>query len=177
MNNGPPYHSPSGKIREIVFLGLLTALVVVSTMSIRIPTPTGGYINPGDIIVIFSGFFLGGKRGFIIGGFGSALADLLGGYPAYIPITFITKGTEGFIAGYIGRDLNNRENFLNLLLGAILAGFFMVTGYFAGETIFFGLGVALPPLIPNIFQAFTGIIGALLVYKLIGKDIRRRLIL
>lgn len=38
---------------------LFAALACVATMSIRIPTPgTGGYIHPGDAIVILSGVVL-----------------------------------------------------------------------------------------------------------------------
>lgn len=39
---------------------LFAALACVATMSIRIPTPgTGGYIHPGDAIVILAGIILG----------------------------------------------------------------------------------------------------------------------
>ena len=38
---------------------LFAALACVATMSIRIPTPgTGGYIHPGDAIVILAGIIL-----------------------------------------------------------------------------------------------------------------------
>lgn len=57
---------------------LFAALACVATMSIRIPTPgTGGYIHPGDAIVILSGVVLGPGYGFLAAGIGSALSDLI----------------------------------------------------------------------------------------------------
>ena len=39
--------------KKLVLSALFAALACVATMSIRIPTPgTGGYIHPGDAIVI-----------------------------------------------------------------------------------------------------------------------------
>ena len=45
--------------KKLVLSALFAALACVATMSIRIPTPgTGGYIHPGDAIVILCGVFL-----------------------------------------------------------------------------------------------------------------------
>ena len=80
-------------LKKIVMAALFAALACAATMSIRIPTPgTGGYIHPGDAIVILSGVVLGPVWGLLAGGIGSALADLLGGYLTYVPITFVIKG-------------------------------------------------------------------------------------
>lgn len=67
------------KLKLMITAALFAALSCAATMSIRIPTPgTGGYIHPGDAIVILSGIVLGPVWGFLAGGIGSALADLLG---------------------------------------------------------------------------------------------------
>ena len=43
-------------LRRMVMAALFAAFACVATMSIRIPTPgTGGYIHPGDAIVILAG--------------------------------------------------------------------------------------------------------------------------
>ena len=76
---------------------LFAALACVATMSIRIPTPgTGGYIHPGDAVVILCGIFLGPAEAFLAAGIGSCMADLLGGYFIYVPITFVIKGLVAF---------------------------------------------------------------------------------
>ena len=89
-------------LKKIIMSALFAALACVATMSIRIPTPgTGGYIHPGDAVVILSGIVLGPLWGLLAGGIGSALADLLGGYFIYVPITFIIKGMVALTAGLI----------------------------------------------------------------------------
>ena len=92
--------------KKLVLSALFMALTCVATMSIRIPTPgTGGYIHPGDALVILSGALFGPVWGFLIAGIGSCLADLLGGYLVYVPITFLIKGLVAFSSGLIFQKL------------------------------------------------------------------------
>ena len=52
--------------QKLVLTALFAALTCVATMIIRIPTPgTGGYIHPGDALVILSGIILGPLYGFL----------------------------------------------------------------------------------------------------------------
>ena len=45
----------NNNLKKLILAALFAALSCVATMSIRIPTPgTGGYIHPGDAIVILS---------------------------------------------------------------------------------------------------------------------------
>ena len=56
-------------LRKIVMAALFAAFACVATMSIRIPTPgTGGYIHPGDAVVILAGVILGPVWGFLAAG-------------------------------------------------------------------------------------------------------------
>ena len=96
----------NSNLKKIVMTALFAALACAATMSIRIPTPgTGGYIHPGDAIVILSGIILGPVWGLAAAGIGSAMADLLGGYFIYVPITFAVKGIIAFIAGILYQKL------------------------------------------------------------------------
>lgn len=167
----------SGNIRNTVLLSLFIAVTCVFTMSIRIPTFTGGYINPGDITVIFAGFLFGRTGGFIAGALGSVMADFLGGYFIFIPITFLAKGGEGFLAGYIGRDLNKNGNFVCIITGGILSALWMVAIYFIGESLYPGMGLAkaFSALIPNLFQAFIGLSGSIMLYNLTGRFLRKKI--
>ena len=75
----------NSNLKKIVMTALFAALSCVATMSIHIPTPgTGGYIHPGDAVVILSGVILGPVYGLLAGGIGSAMADLIGGYFIYL---------------------------------------------------------------------------------------------
>ncbi|MBR7188906.1 MAG: ECF transporter S component, partial [Clostridia bacterium] len=49
---------PSSTFR-IVLVALFAALTCVATMFLRIPSPTGGYLNLGDGIALLSAFLLG----------------------------------------------------------------------------------------------------------------------
>ena len=81
----------NNKTKKIVMAAMFAALCCVATMIIKIPSPLKGYLNLGDCIVLLSGFMLSPVYAFLAAGLGSALADLLGGYVAFAPATFIIK--------------------------------------------------------------------------------------
>lgn len=82
--------------------GLMAALVVLFTYFIKIPVPaTGGYVHPGDGAIFYAAL-LCGPYAALIGGLGSMLADLLGGYFVYAAPTFVIKAAMGGIAGPSG---------------------------------------------------------------------------
>ena len=96
--------------KKLILAALFAALSCVATMSIRIPTPgTGGYIHPGDAIVILCGVILGPMWGFLAAGIGSCMSDLLGGYLMYVPITFVIKGLVAFSSAFAYQKLGKTE--------------------------------------------------------------------
>ena len=96
--------------KKLCAMGLLVALTCVATMIIQIPIPaTQGYVNIGDSIVLISAIFFGPQVGFVAGGLGSGLADLLSGYPQWAIATFIIKGIEGLVAGMIAHKYSVQE--------------------------------------------------------------------
>ena len=100
----------NNNLKKLILAALFAALSCVATMSIRIPTPgTGGYIHPGDAIVILSGVILGPVWGFLAGGIGSALSDLIGGYFIYVPITFVIKGLVALAAGLLYQKVGKNQ--------------------------------------------------------------------
>ena len=87
------------KTGNLVRTAMFAALTCIATFIIKIPTPgTGGYIHPGDALVILSGIFLGPLYGAAAAGIGSAMADILGGYFFYAPVTMLIKGITAFCA-------------------------------------------------------------------------------
>jgi len=126
---------------------------------VRLPIPgTGGYLNLGDIAVGFCGLWLRGRWGALAGGLGSAIADLIGGFYIFAPVTLIVKGIEAAIAGTLGR-----KNKYWLILGCVV----MVGGYFLAELFLPNMGwaAALSELPFNLIQAVVGAVGGLSVYK------------
>lgn len=93
------------QVRALVLTALLAAMACAATMAIRVPTPTGGYVNLGDAVVLLGAYLLGPGWGAAAAGIGSALADLLGGYPMYVPATLVIKAVMAALAAGLYRLL------------------------------------------------------------------------
>lgn len=148
-------------LRQWVLTALFVALVTVATMSFTMPVPaTNGYINLGDTMIFVAALFLGPKAGFLAGGLGSALADLMLA-PHWAPFTFVIKGLEGLLVALIAHKAYVQEKgFGRGLLAMAAGGAWMVCGYFMVETFLYGIGAALPGILGNGFQAAGSIVLA-----------------
>lgn len=152
---------------KVAFVTILV-LVCLITLFIRIPLPSRGYFNFGDVAVVFGGLVLGrmvtSNRwlwGFGAGGVGSALADILGGFAIYSPMTLIAKGLEGAIA-----SIAVQKKKLTQIILLIFGGISMVIVYFIGEALMPNIGYqgAVVEIIPNLIQAVGGIVGGRLTF-------------
>lgn len=145
------------------FVGITVAVMVI-TLFIRIPLPSKGYFNFGDVAVVFAGLSLGFKGGALAAGIGSALADIIGGFPIFAPLTLLAKGLEGLFSGFA----KNRTGFFFFLFPAI-GVLLMVLIYFIGETFMpqIGIGGALAEIPSNLFQAAGGYFGGIILSKVI----------
>lgn len=141
------------------------ALVCILTMFPQIPIPLG-YMHLGNCCILFAGIFFGPTTGFLAGGIGSAMADLLSGYPQWILPTLIIKSIMGFAAGKISYQNGHRSPMLSLktLIASIVAIFIMVMGYFLAGSILYGSFITGAAQIPGL--TFEGIIGIILFYIL-----------
>jgi|SRR3989304_4138163 len=147
------------KRQEVVLIrvalsGVMAALVTIATFIVQIPNPaTRGYINFGDIMIFISALTFGPIVGGFAGSVGSAIADVASGYGYFAPFTFVIKGAEGVLAGF----LSNRKNVSRDLLAVAVAGTEMITGYFLAEFLPLQLGWAALTEVPgNISQILVG---------------------
>lgn len=157
---------------------LFAALTCAATLSIRIPTPgTGGYIHPGDALVILSGVILGPAYGFLAGGIGSALSDLLGGYFLYVPITLIIKGLVALVCGLVYQKLykNAKLRYPAVAIGGAADIVLVAGGYCLCESFIYGFAGALASVPANLIQGISGLIIAMVLYPVLISipDIRR----
>ena len=166
--------------KKLVTAAMFAALACVATMSIRIPTPgTSGYIHPGDAVVILSGIFLSPQAAFLAAGIGSAMADLLGGYMVYVPITFLIKGLVAFLGSYAYKQLSVR--FKNPYPGVIAAGgidiLIVAGGYCFCESFIYGLPAALASVPANLIQGTSGLVISAALFPLLAAvpDVKRML--
>lgn len=159
----------NNNLKKLILAALFAALSCVATMSIRIPTPgTGGYIHPGDAIVILSGVILGPVWGFLAGGIGSALSDLIGGYFIYVPITFGIKGLVALAAGLLYQKVgkNQKSRYIAVILGGVADIILVAGGYFVCEFFIYGAGAA-ASIPANIIQGVGGLVISCILYPIL----------
>lgn len=144
------------RLKKLVTAAVLAAITTVATMIIKIPTiGTAGYVNIGDSAVLISAWLLGNPYGALAAAVGSGLADLLSGYPLYIPGTAIIKFLMAFVCAPVCTRLGKRLPMAAAyLISSVAAEVIMVAGYFLYESIVLGYGIAASAsIISNAVQA------------------------
>ncbi|MCR4998797.1 MAG: ECF transporter S component [Lachnospiraceae bacterium] len=174
------------KTKKLILTALFTALTTVATMVIHIPTPTMGYIHPGDALVLLSGILLGPLAGAFAAGVGSALSDLFGGYFIYVPATLIIKGLTAWVAYYVFREIKKlfSKDVPATIIGGVVGETIMVIGYFVFEIFMLafttgdglsasgiasGIAASASGVPFNVVQGIVGIILATILYPLLKR--------
>jgi uncharacterized membrane protein len=139
---------------------IFAALVAAVTLTIAIPIPaTSGYFNFGETLIYVAALLFGPIVG-LIAGAGASIADMLVA-PQFAPGTLAIKAIEGFLVGYLTKQLNKKIKSLTLCatIAIIIGGFEMVVGYFLYETLALGYPAALALVeVPfNIVQMLVGL--------------------
>jgi uncharacterized membrane protein len=169
--------------KQTILAALFAALTCVCTMIIKVPTPTMGYIHPGDGFVILSGLILGPVWGALAAGIGSALSDLIGGYFVYVPATFIIKALTALVGYFVFKGFEKltktKTELPQLIISGIAAETIMVLGYFLFEifmlsvvndtTLSAGVIASIAGILPNIIQGIFGVVIATVLYPIISK--------
>jgi Predicted membrane protein len=159
------------KIKEIALGGLGVAIVFCATFFIKIPNQIDGYMNLGDGFILLFATILNPFLAFMIGGFGSALADLAGGYGHYFFFTLIIKGLEAAIVAYWS---NKFSGYKTRVIGYILGLAVMIVGYFLTKWYLkSSIIVAISGIPGNIMQATLGIIIVLLLAPLATRQAQK----
>ena len=180
-------------LKKMVTAALFAALTCVATMIIKIPTPTFGYIHPGDCFVILCGVVLGPFSGALAAGIGSMFSDIFSGYASFAPATLIIKALTALVAGFLFHKLqrvflSGKGRYAAIVLGGVVGEAIMVFGYFFYEAALaaFGSGAFSSTALAagftssatgipfNIVQGVVGIILALLLLPVLLKiaDVR-----
>ena len=152
------------RMRKTIMAAVMSALVCAATLVIRIPTVTNGYVNLGDCVVMMSGWLLGAPWGFAAAGLGSALADIISGYPIYAPGTFLIKGIMAVIASLLVYAV--REHIaVGRIISSVAAELFMAAGYFMYEWIFItgSFEKSVIGIPENLIQGTVGVLSAFAV--------------
>jgi len=157
-------------VKKMVYAALFAALTCAATFAIKIPTPgTGGYVHPGDAIVILSGVMVGPVYGALAAGIGSAMADMLGGYFLYAPVTFLIKGIAAVLCGVVYQRIGRIERLRSIAvgIGGVIDMLVVAGGYYSYEVFFYGAAGALASVPANLIQGASGLILALVLYPIL----------
>ena len=172
------------QIYQLSLAGLLTGLILTSTIMFRIPMPfTNGYVHLGDTMIFLAVLVLGKKYGCLAAGIGSALADLLAGYTHYVPWTFAIKALMALMIGIALEHFAKNSSFSNhsakaRLLEAVAlipAGLEMIVGYYVAASIMRGNWVTPLLSVPgNIAQYIVGAAVAAILAAALQQTSARR---
>ena len=168
-NNIQPQSGSALKIiLRLTFAGVFSALILLATQLFKIPTGIG-YANLGDGFILVAAYLLG-PAAFFPAAIGSALADLLAGYPIYIPATFVIKGLMGLAAGFLLK--NEKITVVRKIAVFTLAELIMIGGYFGYESLpfMYGPAAAAGSIIPNLGQAAVGILMGMILTAIMEKQ-------
>lgn len=143
----------------IALVALLIALTTVFTLLVRVPTPARGYVNLSDVAITLSGLLFGPWVGAVSGGIGTALADTLGGFAPFAPLSLIAHGAEGLLIGFLGW---RRRSAAGMILAWLVGTAAMVAIYLVGEGLFYtGWAPALAEAPMNLLQGVVGAAGGI----------------
>lgn len=146
---------------RVASVAILAAVTTVFTIFIRVPSPATGYFNLGDMAIAFIAFTFGPFSAPIAGGVGTGLADLIGSYAQWAPVSLVVHGLEGLAIGIVARARPSNVPVVALPRAAAagLAGVVIMTaGYFVGGILLIGIRAALAEAPGNVLQSAAGVV-------------------
>ena len=125
--------------KTLVINAMFIALTLVATMFINIRLPimgNGGLIHLGNVPLFIAAFIFGKRTGASAGAFGMGMFDLLSGWTAWAPFTFVIVGAMGWTAGLISEKITEKRT-LAYVLAIIAALVIKIVGYYFAEVILY----------------------------------------
>ncbi|MGN0702773.1 MAG: ECF transporter S component [Lentihominibacter sp.] len=123
----------------LVINALFIALTLVATMFINIRLPlmgNGGLIHLGNVPLFLAAIIYGRKTGALAGAFGMGLFDLISGWTAWAPFTFVIVGAMGYVVGLMAEKLKFNPYVVNTL-AVLVALVIKIVGYYFAEVILY----------------------------------------
>ena len=159
-------------IRELVQMGLLSALTFVAAWAIHIPYGNGGVIHLGDSMIFLTAVVFGRKYAAVSGALGMTMFDIFSGFSVWAPYTFVIKAVMGLIAGSLA-DIGGSKGAspVKNAAGMLAAGIWMIFGYYVAEAMI--TGNIIQPLfgiLGNVIQAVAGAVIAFVIITAIKKS-------
>ena len=138
-------------IKLICLTGIFSALVVVVTAFLHIPT-YNGYVHCGDGFIFIAASILPMPYAIAVGVLGAMLADLVTGYAIWAPGSMIIKGLLALLFTCKANKIITKRNLIMLLPAALISA----AGYYLYEVLITGSFLASLSGIPgSLIQALT----------------------
>lgn len=174
MQKTQSYHTSRTKTFDLILTAMLAALVFVSTLLLNIKLPiaaNGGLIHLGTAMLFIASILFGPKKGALAGAIGMGLFDLIGGWALWAPITFLTRGLQGYIVGRIAWSNGRKGTSFKWNLAAMLISIpFTIAGYYLGESILYHSFIIPLASIPgDVVQSIIGLAVAIPVCAMLKK--------
>lgn len=157
-------------------VAIMGAVTFVFTSVVRVPTIGGmGYIHLGDVAVCFAAFTFGPWTAFFAGGLGTALADVLGPFAQWAPISFLTHGLQGLVTAVVARAFIQRKtsgalwSWPGVIVSGLLSMVIVAGGYLVGGGVLVGFPNALLEVPLNLVQSGVGVAGGALLSRAVVK--------
>ena len=175
-------NSIDARVYKLSMTGVMMALILVTTMMIRIHVPfTQGYVHLGDAMIFLAVLILGRNYGTLAAGIGSALSDLFSGYAYYAPWTFVVKALMAFVVGAALEYMEKKGKFqvgrrsLLELIAMLFGGIEMTVGYYIAASLMQGNWHTPLLSVPgNIAQFIVGMILATVLARILYKTPAKR---
>lgn len=164
--------SPAKQIaRDAMFVAL--TLVFTACVNIQIPSfgGAGGLIHLGNVPLFIAAMVYGKRTGCLAGALGMGLFDLLSGWAAWAPCTFITCGLMGFVVGAICKNHKTIVAKLAAIVAALaikLAGYFIFEAFVMGN----GMAAALKSVPGNVIQITVAAVIVLVMINPLERGLR-----
>ena len=161
---------------RLCIYALYMAVICLVTMYTKIPIPLG-YAHLGDCFILIFAMFYGGKAGFIVGGIGSAMSDLLSGYVQWVVPTFLIKGIMAVIVSLISRDKEGKYKICSFqTAAAVIAGMlFMAFGYVAVGVYMEGIASGISSAPGLLIKAVVNIIAFYIFSNIMSKMMKNKI--
>ena len=162
-----------GQVQFLTITALFIALTYVFTafVNVRLPiTANGGLIHLGNVPLFICAILFGKKSGALAGGIGMGLFDLLSGWTAWAPFTFVIVGAMGYVVGAMteGHRSTARD-----AAAIAVACVIKVVGYYIAEVILYHILFAPVASIPgNLVQIGTAAVIVLICVEQLRKVLR-----
>lgn len=141
----------------------MTAVVFLATFIPRIPIPLG-YAHLGDAAIFLIVLSLGRREALLAACLGSALSDLLGGFPLWILPTLLIKFIMADIVWRVARTGSITPDRRRMITAFLLASAWMVIGYTVfGALLYDSLAAGLASAPGLIMEGLLNSLAALLL--------------